>query len=88
MKDSVKVIGDPNKPNIRYAVVDTDTSDLYGPFGHIINDIRENNINTLSRYLNPQNYLQFAVSLFFSQHHYHNRCYSPHLDPPWQHVDL
>ena len=44
MKDCVKVIGDPNKPNIRYTVVDTDPLDLYGPFHHIIDDIRENNI--------------------------------------------
>ena len=44
MRDCVRIISDPNKPNIRYAVIETDPSDLYGTFGHIIDDIRKNNI--------------------------------------------
>ena len=44
MKDCVQVICNPNKPNIRYAVVNIDHNDIFGSFSHIIHDIRENNI--------------------------------------------
>ena len=44
MEGCVQVIGNPNKPNIRYAVVDIDHNDIFGTFSHMINDIRENNI--------------------------------------------
>lgn len=44
MEGCVQVIGNPNKPNIRYAVVNIDHNDIFGTFSHIIYDIRENNI--------------------------------------------
>lgn len=44
MEGCVQVIGNPNKANIGYAVVNIDHNDIFGTFSHIINDIRENNI--------------------------------------------
>ncbi len=44
MEGCVQIISNPNKPNIRYAVVNIDHNDIFGTFSHIINDIRENNI--------------------------------------------
>ena len=45
MQDFIEVTGDPDKPNIRYAVLDIDQSDLYRPFQHIITDLEMNNVN-------------------------------------------
>jgi superfamily II DNA helicase RecQ len=44
MEGCAQIISNPNKPNIRYAVVNIDHNDIFGTFSHIINDIRENNI--------------------------------------------
>ncbi len=44
MEGCVQIIINPNKPNIRYAVVNIDHNDIFGTFSHIINDIGENHI--------------------------------------------
>ncbi|KAJ7380694.1 hypothetical protein OS493_007062 [Desmophyllum pertusum] len=45
MNGCVEILGDPNKTNVRYTVVDSDSSDLYGSSSVIINDIEVNQIN-------------------------------------------
>ena len=45
MKDCVQILGDPNKSNIRYSVInDVDHEDLYGTFKFIIDDLEKNQI--------------------------------------------
>ena len=46
MNGCVEILGDPNKTNVRYAVVDIDSSDLYSSFSGILNDIEVNQINS------------------------------------------
>ena len=44
-KDCVQILGDPNKSNIRYSVInDVDHEDLYGTFKFIIDDLEKNQI--------------------------------------------
>lgn len=45
MQHCAQIIGDPNKPNIRYAVVDIDHAKLYETFKPIIDDIDERQLS-------------------------------------------
>ena len=45
MQHCVQIIGDPNKPNIPYAVVDIDHANLYETFKPIIDDIDERQLS-------------------------------------------
>lgn len=45
MKNCLEIIGDPNKPNIRYTVVDIDHANLYDTFKPIIDDIEERQLS-------------------------------------------
>lgn len=45
MTGCVEILGDPNKTNVRYAMVDVDSCDLYGTFSVIIKDIEMNQNN-------------------------------------------
>ena len=45
MDGCVEILGDPNKTNVRYAVVDIDSTNLYDSFSVIIKDVEINQIN-------------------------------------------
>ena len=45
MDGCVKILGDPNKTNVRYAVVDIDSTSSYGSFSVIIKDVEIIQIN-------------------------------------------
>ena len=45
MLNCVQILGDPNKPNIRYTVVDIDHGNLYDTFKTIIDDIDERQLS-------------------------------------------
>lgn len=45
MQSCVQILGDPNKPNIRYVVVDIDHGDLYETFKSVIDDIDERQLS-------------------------------------------
>ncbi|XP_028419193.1 uncharacterized protein LOC114544901, partial [Dendronephthya gigantea] len=45
MKNCVEIIGDPNKPNIRYSVKDVDHENLYDTFRSIIDELEEMHVN-------------------------------------------
>lgn len=45
MRNCVQILGDPNKPNIQYTVVDIDHGNLYDTFKPIIDDIDERQLS-------------------------------------------
>lgn len=45
MRDCIEIIGDPNKPNIRYTVRDVDHVNLYDVFKSIIDELEEKQVN-------------------------------------------
>ena len=44
-RDCMEIIGDPNKPNIRYTVRDVDHGNLYDVFKSIIDELEEKQVN-------------------------------------------